>query len=185
MTTASEIKTTAPRGAPVSGWQVLWGALLIVTGILAVMMPAVAALATAIVFAWLLLFSGAFEVAHAIQTRRAAGFVWKLVSGIATFLLGILILVLPLAGVESLALMVAIFMMISGFARSASAFALKPLPGWGWVLFDGLLSIFLGVLIGIGWPVTSIAIIGFLTGFTLISTGVWRIALRNVSVPWS
>src|SRR5690606_3858656 len=40
------------------GWQVFWGVLLILVGVLALMMPAVAALATALLFGWLLLFAG-------------------------------------------------------------------------------------------------------------------------------
>jgi uncharacterized membrane protein HdeD (DUF308 family) len=60
------------------------------------------------------------------------------------------------------------------------AFRLKPQRGWGWVLFDGLLSIALAILIVIGWPQSSLAIIGLLTGFSLISTGVWRIVLGRL-----
>jgi uncharacterized membrane protein HdeD (DUF308 family) len=60
------------------------------------------------------------------------------------------------------------------------AFRLKPHRGWGWVLFDGLLSVTLAILIAIGWPQSSLEIIGLLTGFTLISTGVWRIVLGRL-----
>jgi uncharacterized membrane protein HdeD (DUF308 family) len=55
--------------APSTGWQIAWGVLLIICGILAVAMPGVAALATALVFAWLLIFGGGCEIAYAIQTR--------------------------------------------------------------------------------------------------------------------
>ena len=50
---------------------------------------------------------------------------------------------------------------------------------WGWVLFDGLLSIGVAILIAIGWPASSLAFIGLLTGFWLISSGIWRIVLRR------
>src|SRR4051812_39074824 len=62
---------------PGRGWQIASGIVLIVAGFLAVLMPAVAALATAIVFAWLVTLSGAFEVAHALFTRHREGFGWK------------------------------------------------------------------------------------------------------------
>lgn len=162
-----------------TGWAIAWGVLLIVAGILAVLMPGVAALATALVFAWLLIFSGGFEIAYAIHTRTKPGFGWKLASGILTLLLGIAILVVPLAGVLSLALLVGGFLFASGIARSALAFRLRPRRGWGWVLVDGLLSIAIAILIAIGWPQTSLAIIGLLTGFSLIMTGVWRLVLRD------
>lgn len=162
-----------------SGWQVTWGVLLIICGILAVAMPGVAALATALVFGWLLIFGGGCEIAYAIQTRDKDGFGWKLASGVLTLVLGIAILLLPLAGVASLALLVGAFLFASGITRTVLAFRLKPQRRWGWILFDGLLSIGLAVLIAIGWPQSSLALIGLLTGFTLILTGIWRIVLRR------
>lgn len=173
----------APRvqavAAASTGWQIAWGVLLIISGILAVLMPGIAALATALVFAWLLIFGGGCEIAYAIQTRDKDGFGWKLASGILTLVLGIAILVLPLAGAESLALLVGAFLFASGITRTVLAFRLKPQRGWGWILFDGLLSIGLALLIAIGWPQSSLAFIGLLTGFTLILTGIWRIMLRR------
>ena len=179
MATAEAGSTGTPqsRGAPGRGWQIACGVLLIAFGFLAILMPAVAALATAFVFAWVLLLSGVFEIAYAMQTRAQGGFGWKLASGLLTLVLGIALLVMPLAGVASLALLVGGFLLVSGATRSMLAWRMRPARGWGWVMFDGLLSIALAILIGIGWPASSLAIIGLLTGFTLISSGVWRLAL--------
>jgi uncharacterized membrane protein HdeD (DUF308 family) len=177
--THANMDHSATTPAAGSGWQVLWGILLIVAGILAVMMPGVAALATVLVFGWLLVFSGIFEIAYSFQSRGQGGFGWKLASGILTLLLGIAIVFLPVAGIASMALLVGAFLFAGGIARTVLSFRLRPMRGWGWVLFDGLLSIVLAILILIGWPASSIAFIGLLTGFSLIFSGVWRIILRN------
>jgi uncharacterized membrane protein HdeD (DUF308 family) len=170
-------------GLPGRGWQIAWGALLLIAGVLALMMPAVAALATALFLAWLLMLGGVFEIGYAVQTRSRPGFGWKLASGVLTLLLGIAIGVVPLAGVASLALLVGGFLLAGGIARVVLALRTKPLRGWGWVLFDGALSIVLAVLILLGWPHSSLAIIGLMTGFSLIFTGVWRILLARQSAP--
>ena len=179
MANAKDAAPAVALGTSGSGWQVVWGVLLIVSGVLAVLMPGIAALATALIFAWLLIFGGAFEIVYAVQTRSREGFGWKLASGVLTLVLGIAILIVPLAGVASLALMVGAFLLAGGIARTMLAFRLKPQSGWGWILFDGLLSIAVAILIAIGWPQSSLAFIGLLTGFSLIATGVWRIVLRN------
>ena len=180
MADAKQVSAPAATvGSPGSGWQMVWGVLLIIAGVLAVAMPGIAALATAIVFAWLLIIGGGCEIAYAIQTRTRPGFGWKLASGILTLVLGIAILVMPLAGVASLALLVGGFLFVGGITRCMLAFRMKPQRGWGWVLFDGLLSIAIAILIWVGWPQSSIGFIGLLTGFTLIITGIWRIALRR------
>jgi uncharacterized membrane protein HdeD (DUF308 family) len=173
---AADRRATAGRG---TGWQTVWGVLLVVAGILAVLIPTVAAVAKVLVVAALLLVGGAFEIFHALQTRHAKGFGWRLISGILTVALGILLLVRPLTGVAALALLVAAFFLAGGIARSILAFQLKPLRGWGWILFDGLLSIALAVLIAISWPQSSFAVIGILVGLWLIAAGIWRIVLAR------
>ena len=181
MATASSSNTSMlnPIAAPGRGWQIFWGVLLIIAGFLAVLMPAIAALATALVFAWVLVFAGGCEIVYAVQTRARHGFGWRLASGILTLLLGLAILVVPVAGIASLALLVGAFLLLGGITRTMLAWRMRPQRGWGWVLIDGLLSIVLATLIAFGWPATSLAIIGLLTGFTLISTGVWRVVLSR------
>jgi hypothetical protein len=44
---------------------------------------------------------------------------------------------------------------------------------------DAIVSIVLAILIAIGWPSSSIGFIGLLTGFSLITAGVWRIMLAR------
>ena len=140
-------------------------------------MPGIAALATALTLAWLLILAGCIEIVHAIQTRHRPGFGWKLLSGIVTLLLGLSLLFFPVAGIASLALLIGAFVFAGGVVRLILAFKLRPQKGWGWVLFDALLSIVIGGLIAYGWPATSLAFIGLLTGFWLLFTGVWRVIL--------
>jgi uncharacterized membrane protein HdeD (DUF308 family) len=184
MANATSFDARQPATVPGRGWQIAWGVLLLLAGVLALMMPAVAALATALFLAWLLMLGGIFEIAYAVQTRSRPGFGWKLASGVLTLLLGLAIGVVPLAGVASLALLVGGFLLAGGIARIVLALRLKPLRGWGWVLFDGALSIVLAVLILLGWPQSSLAIIGLMTGFSLVFTCLWRILLaRHEALP--
>lgn len=159
------------------GWSIFWGVLLIIAGILALLMPEIAALATVLTLAWLLIFAGIVEVVHAFQTRRRNGFGWKLAAGIITLLLGIAILVFPIAGIATLALWIGAFIFAGGIVRLILAFRVRPAKGWGWVLVDAILSIVIGGLIAWGWPASSIAFIGLLTGFWLLFSGFWRVML--------
>jgi uncharacterized membrane protein HdeD (DUF308 family) len=159
------------------GWSIFWGVLLIIVGILALLMPEIAALATVLTLAWLLIFAGIVEIVHAIQTRHRDGFGWKLAAGIITLLLGVAILAFPVAGIATLALWIGAFIFAGGIVRLILAFRVRPAKGWGWVLLDGILSIIIGGLIAWGWPASSIAFIGLLTGFWLLFSGFWRIML--------
>ncbi|HEX6793185.1 MAG TPA: HdeD family acid-resistance protein [Casimicrobiaceae bacterium] len=162
---------------PHRGWSIAWGVLLIIMGILALLMPEIAAFATVLTLGWLLIVAGIVEVVHSFQTRHRSGFGWKLAAGIITLILGLLILFFPIAGVATLALWIGAFIFAGGIVRVILAFRVKPAKGWGWVLFDGILAIVIGGLIAWGWPASSIAFIGLLTGFWLLFSGIWRITL--------
>jgi uncharacterized membrane protein HdeD (DUF308 family) len=159
------------------GWSIAWGILLIVIGILALLMPAIAALATALTLAWLLVFAGIVEIVHAFQMRRTRGYGWQLAAGIVTLILGLWILFFPIAGIATLALWIGAFLFVGGIVRLILAFRLKPAKGWEWVLLDAVVSIIIGILIAWGWPASSIPFIGLLTGFWLLFSGIWRITL--------
>ena len=166
-----------PVARPYRGWSIAWGILLIVAGILALLMPEIAAIATVLTFAWLMIFAGVVELVHAFQTRHRSGFGWELVAGVITFLLGLLVLFFPIAGIATLALWIGALIFVGGIVRLIFAFRVRPANGWVWVLLDGILSIVIGGLIAWGWPASSIAFIGLLTGFWLLFSGFWRIML--------
>jgi uncharacterized membrane protein HdeD (DUF308 family) len=167
----------APDARKTGGWVIVWGILLIVCGFLAIMQPPMAALAAELLIAWLFVFAGVVQIVYAIQQRDKEGFGLKILSAILMLLIGIFLLVRPLAGIASITLLIGALVLASGVSSVMLALRLKPKQGWGWVLFDGILSIVIAVLIAAGWPQSSISFLGILVGVLLIYGGVWRIML--------
>jgi len=170
-------ETAAPSVRSAGNWVVVWGILLIVAGILAILQPAIAALAAELLLAWLFVFAGVVQIVYAIHERGKDGFGLKILSAILTLLLGIFMLLRPIAGIASIALLIGAFVFMSGVSSVMLAFKVKPKPGWGWVLFDGILSIAIALLIATGWPQSSIGFVGILVGIVMIYGGLWRIVL--------
>jgi uncharacterized membrane protein HdeD (DUF308 family) len=168
---------TGPDLRKAGGWVIVWGVCLIVAGIIAIVEPALAAMATALLLAWLFVFAGIVELIYAYQQRGHDGLAWKVISGLALLALGIYMLAFPIASLATLTLLIAAFLAASGISSLLLAFKLRPRAGWGWVLFDGALSIVIAIMIAAGWPQNSIDFVGILVGFCLISGGVWRIML--------
>jgi uncharacterized membrane protein HdeD (DUF308 family) len=160
-------------------WVTILGIVMIVAGFLAVLAPGPAALAATIFLGVMFFIGGVAEVAHAVATREHAGFGWKLLSGIAMIVLGALFAIFPIPGIAALALIVGGLLFAHGIGSTMVALKWRPRRGWGWILFDGILSIVLAILVAAGWPESSIPIIGLLVGFSLISTGMWRIMLAR------
>ena len=172
-------ETVKPNPEPRSAgtWVIVWGVLLIVAGIIAIVLPAPAALAATLLLAWLFVFAGVVELVYAFHQRAHDGFGWKLAGGLAMLALGVVMLLFPIASIATLALVIAAFLLASGVSSVMLALKLKPKNGWGWVLFDGALSIVIAMLIALGWPANSISFVGILVGICMISGGVWRIVL--------
>ena len=61
------------------------------------------------------------------------------------------------------------------------AFQHKPMRGWGWVLFNGVVSILLGVLITYQWPLSGTWAVGILVGVDLLIGGFGLIRTGSAS----
>ncbi len=155
----------------------IWiGILLIVLGIGAIALPNITTIVAETWIAIILGSAGASNVFYAIQTR-SEGFIWKLILGILYVGTGIMLFVYPLTGILSLTLLLGSFLFTEGVFESILAFQLKPRQNWGWVLANGIITLFLGALVWFEWPFDAPWLIGTLVGVSVLSTGVSRLML--------
>jgi uncharacterized membrane protein HdeD (DUF308 family) len=170
-----------------SGWSIAWGVLLIVFGVLAVGSPLLAAVAVNAVIAWLIIFAGAVHLAVAFYAHSAGSVIWKVLVGLAYVFVGGYLLWHPLLGVATLTLLLASLFLVEAVLDIVMYAQLRPARGAGWLLFDGLVTLFLAVLIWAHWPSSSAWAIGTLVGVSMIMSGVARImmslAVRHVAGP--
>lgn len=159
------------------GWSLALGVLLVIAGIMALVYPVMASISAALYLGWFALIAGVIAIVVAIRTRNEPDFGWRVAMGVVYLGLGLLLVNNPIAGAKSLALVVGAFMVASGVVEIMLAVHMKPHAGWGWLMFNGLVSILFAILIAIGWPYGSLVLIGYLVGFQIISCGVARIAL--------
>jgi uncharacterized membrane protein HdeD (DUF308 family) len=175
---------TRPPASPTglsSGWSLALGILLVIAGVVALLFPAMAAVAASLYIGWFALIAGAIAIAVAISTRAEPEFGWRLFMGVVYVALGLLLVANPVAGAVSLALFVGAMMAVLGVVEIALALRIRPHRGWGWLLANGVLSLVLAILIAIGWPLGSLVLIGYLVGFQIVTCGVARIAVALAS----
>lgn len=160
-----------------SGGSIVWAVLLIVFGFLAIGLPMATSLGVVIVIAWLIIFSGGFQFIHAFQSKGAGNILWKVLVAIAYLIAGIYFLMNPVIGVAGFTLALAIFFTVEGIFDLGAYFMARHLPGSGWILLDGIVTLFLGVLIWRHWPSTALWVIGTLVGINMIMTGMTRLMI--------
>lgn len=150
----------------------LLGIITMILGALALMAPAVAGESVALIVGFLVAAAGAARMVWAFQ---ASGFGKGLLAfgiGLLTLLCGIALIANPLFASEVLTLLLAIYFIVDGFFEISAGVQRRPEEGWGWMVFGGVLSLFLGVMIWRQFPFSGTWAIGVLLGFKLLIVGV-------------
>jgi uncharacterized membrane protein HdeD (DUF308 family) len=155
------------------------GVVLLVLGLIAIIVPPIATLATAILLGWLFLISGVAGLITTFWMRRAPGFWWSLLSAVLGIAAGIVLLGWPVSGAVSLTLVLIVFFTVEGLASVMFALDHKrELSGrWGWMLVSGVIDLILAALILWGLPGTAVWALGLLVGINLVFGGSALIAM--------
>lgn len=156
-------------------WSMGLSVLMIVAGVLAVAIPQVAGIAVNLWVAWLLVFSGVAHLVFAWHMRSVGGLIWELLLGILYGFVGAYLSFNPMAGLASLTLALAIYLFAEGMLESILSFRLSQVPGAGWLLFDGIITLILAVLIWRSWPSDTEWVLGTLVGISILFSGVSRL----------
>lgn len=168
------------------GWLLTLGIVMVFLGTVALFMIPAATLGTVLVLGWLLVISGIVEAVQAFRVRRWGGMFLHLIGGILGILVGLLVVTHPVAGALAWTMLFASFFTVIGIFRLVTAIRLK-FPNWGWAVFDGAVSLALGVLLWVQWPSSAIWFLGLAVGVSLILRGwsyiMFSIAVRNLAVP--
>jgi uncharacterized membrane protein HdeD (DUF308 family) len=150
----------------------LQGAIAIIIGILAILAPFAATLATTIFFGWLFLIGGVLGIISAFRTREAPGFWANLALSVLGAILGILFLINPLSGAVTLTWILAVFFILSGVFNFAIARAFSASTGRFWVVVvSGVIDIALALMLILGLPMTAIWAIGLFVGISFLTSG--------------
>jgi uncharacterized membrane protein HdeD (DUF308 family) len=157
-------------------WFVLLGAALILLGIMALSCSVTATLATALIFGCFLAVAGVCYIVGAFFTRGWGGFFLSLLGGVLYLAAGVIMIDRPLEAAILYTLIMAVFFFVDGLFRIVAAIA-GHFREWGWVLFSGVVTLLLGILIWKQWPLSGLWVIGLFLGINLIMNGASYIAL--------
>ena len=147
------------------------GIFAIVIGCIAILVPAVASVGTAIFIGWILLIAGAFLTAAAFTAHSLGTIVLRLLWAALTVIVGIWLIVEPHNGTLTLTLVLGIYFLFMGLTRVAVAFAARGQQGAGLVGLSGFLSLLIGIFILAKFPSSADWAIGLLVGIDLIFAG--------------
>jgi len=158
-------------------WSIALSVLMIGAGALAICLPMVAGFAVTAVVGWLLIVSGALHLAFAWRGGRPAAIVWEVLLGIAYGAIGFYVLGNPIIGLQSLTFGLAVYLLVEGVLELILSFQLRPAPGGGWLLVDGIITLVLAAMIWSTWPSSAAWVVGTLVGISMLFSGITRLML--------
>ena len=146
------------------------GVVLIILGIAAIAASALTTLISVLFLGWLLVIGGVVQTVHAFWMRPWGGVFAHLAAGVLSLVVGLLFLTRPTLAELALTLFVAVLLIVGGLFRMNVALLWR-FPAWGWVVYDGVLSLVLGLVIWITLPESGPWVIGMLIGIDLLFKG--------------
>jgi uncharacterized membrane protein HdeD (DUF308 family) len=164
-------------------WPTVEGVLLILLGIAAVAMPLMAGIAATLVFAWILILTGMIGLISAFAGRAHAHLGWSLASAIIALVIGVILLVYPLAGAVALTIVIGAYLLLDGVTLIGLALdhRRRGLGPWGWLLVSGLIDVVLAAFIFFMNVIGSAVFVGVVVGISLIFAGIALLLIQRAA----
>lgn len=154
-----------------SGLLIFLGILTVVFGVFAVGTPFITGVAVTLFVGVMLAVSGVAQTVHAIKSKQWGTGFWGTLIGLLGLVAGLLMVFRPLVGLVAMTMLLAVYFLVDGVCEIIAAFRIKPDQGWGWVLFNGIIALVLGLMIWRQWPISGAWAIGLLVGIHILVTG--------------
>ena len=153
-------------------WLII-GIISILFGLIAILNPFAASITVEQLISWIFIVVGAIQIYSAWKTQR---FSWVMLSGVIGLLVGLMMLTNPLAALVSLTTMISILLLLIGIAKLLASWKLRATPYFGFVMFSGLLSVLISIVIFANLPGAAATLLGLLLAIELISNGISLLA---------
>lgn len=151
------------------------GVLAVALGVAVVAWPGISIAVAAIFFGAYLLVTGIQQVIFAFSLHvTAGGRVLLFISGAASLILAVLAFRHLYDAVLLMAIWIAVGFVFRGVATAVSAISDPTLPGRGWNIFVGVISLIAGVVV-LASPFESMATLALVVGIWLIVIGVMEV----------
>jgi len=159
-------KTVAKGGRRMA----IFGGIAMLLGVLAMMAPALAGTSIIFLLGALVVLSGALRMLWAFQSGSVGRGLWQFAIGSLTLICGAAMLANPLFGSAVMTILLAAYFLVDGIAEIAAG-AGRMGNGGGWLVFGGIVSIILAVLIWTQYPLSGAWAMGILLGIKLFLVG--------------
>jgi uncharacterized membrane protein HdeD (DUF308 family) len=147
------------------------GAVLVLTGVIALTFPLFAGAGVLALIGWLLIVSGIVQAVGLIGAHKVPYFWLQFVSVALSIVVGFLLVSRPEAGLLAVALLLVVYLMVEAVARVVFALMIRPMADWHWLLASGVVGMIVAIVLAANLNTTAPVLLGVLVGLYLIAAG--------------
>jgi len=145
------------------------GIVLILLGLVGIFFPVFMTMATVVFVSWLMLFAGISSAYFTYMSNPSDWWGW--LKAAILIAISLYMLFVPMGGVATLGMLLAIYFFMDAFAGFGLSFSLYSQKGWWIWSLNAVLSLAIGFFFLINWPFSSLYLVGLLVGFSLFFDG--------------
>jgi uncharacterized membrane protein HdeD (DUF308 family) len=143
---------------------------MMLIGLAGIFLPPIMSVAVVTFMSWMFIFSAFVQGYNTWKNYRKSFVAW--LKPVLSFAVGILFLLFPIQGVAVVGILLATYLLIDAYSSIAFGFEYKPNRGWWMMILNGIFSIILAIILLMGWPFSSIVLVGLFVGVSLFFDGV-------------
>lgn len=156
------------------------GILSIILGILAMMMPYITGQSMLTVIGILVMAGGILRAIWAFKADSLGKGILAFIIGLLTVLAGFWIITEPFIAAGALTIVLSAYFFVDGLAEVFAALSMPSgKDGKGWLIFDGVVTVILGVLLFTGFPFSGPFAVGVLLGIKLLFSGITMLSVGS------
>lgn len=153
------------------GWFVGLGVVFLIAGTIALISVVPATIASVLWVGAMMLLAGIGEIVAAFQFKDWSRFGLWMGLGVLYVLAGLMTFFNPLLAAASLTLLIGVALVVGGAIRLWLAWQMRETANWGWIAVSGVVTLLLGLMILVRWPVSGLYVLGIFLGVDLIVAG--------------
>ena len=158
----------------------VFGVIAIILGMLALLSPGFTGIAIMTFLGILVLAGGIVRMIWAFKADSIGMGILVFAIGLLTLLAGIALLANPVFAAGVLTIMLVIYFIVDGIFEIISGFQARPESGSGWMIFGGIISILLGIMLWKQFPLSGPTAVGILLGIKLFFIGIIMVTSGSV-----
>ncbi|TNB48282.1 HdeD family acid-resistance protein [Martelella lutilitoris] len=167
------------------GWVMAFGLLLVLLSLILLGNLVATTVASVVFFGAMLIVAGVVHLLQLFYNRSKGHVAFWVISGLLYVLAGIVLMRNPVLASSLFTIIVGVSLAVAGGFRLYLGMTMRPLKGWGFMIFSGLVLILAAVLIASNFPQNSLWLLGLFVAADFLVYGVSMVVFALALRPGS